>query len=409
MNVVYLDNAATSWPKPPQVAQAMADFLEHSGGNPGRSGHRLSIAAGLAVLEAREAVANLVHIDDPFRVIFTLNATHALNLALFGLLRPGDRVVTTSMEHNSLMRPLRELERRGVAISVVPCDHQGLIQLDVWRQELARGATLACATHASNVTGTIQPVVEMGLLAHEADALFLVDGAQTVGALPLDLQAAHIDLLAFTGHKALLGPTGTGGLVLAPGFPPERLQPLVRGGTGSRSEREEHPDMLPDRFEAGTPNGVGLAGLRAAIDFLTDQRIESVRQAEVAVEQELWDGLAAIPGVHLYGPAAAERRTSTFSLRIDGMRVDEVGLRLDEDFSILTRVGLHCAPAAHRTLGTFPEGTVRLAAGVFTTREDVQRVISAVSEVAASAAHAPRVPPCVEASAATRGRSGKEA
>ncbi len=389
MDLVYLDNAATSWPKPPQVSQAMADYLEYSGGNPGRSGHRLSIAAGLAVLEAREAVAGLVRVDDPFRVIFTLNATHALNLALFGLLNPGDRVVTTSMEHNSVMRPLRELERTGVVVSVVPCDHQGMIHLDAWESELARGATLACATHASNVTGTIQPVAKMGLLAHRAGALFLVDGAQTAGALPLDLQAAHIDLLAFTGHKALLGPPGTGGLVLGPEFPPARLRPLVRGGTGSRSEREEHPDMLPDRFEAGTPNGVGLAGLRAAIDFLSARRIESVRQAEVSLGQELWAGLATIPGVHLYGPPAAEHRTSTFSLRIDGMRVDEVGLRLDEDFDILTRVGLHCAPAAHRTLGTFPEGTVRLATGVFTTERDVRRTINAVSEVAASAPEGP--------------------
>lgn len=409
MDVVYLDNAATSWPKPPQVAQAMGDFLEHSGGNPGRSGHRLSIAAGLVVLEAREAVAAMVRVDDPFRVIFTLNATHALNLALFGLLGPGDRVVTTSMEHNSVMRPLRELEQRGVVVSVVPCDHQGVMQLDAWEKELARGATLACATHASNVTGTIQPVAEMGLLAHEAGALFLVDGAQTAGAVPLDLQAAHIDLLAFTGHKALLGPPGTGGLVLGPELPPERLRPLVRGGTGSRSEREEHPNMLPDRFEAGTPNGVGLAGLRAAIDFLSAQSIESIRRAEVSLGQDLWDGLAAIHGVHLYGPAAAEQRTSTFSLRIDGMRVDEVGLRLDEDFDILTRVGLHCAPAAHRTLGTFPEGTVRLATGVFTTQEDVRRVISAVSEVAASALDNPRAPRRTEAQAPPVGTAAKKA
>lgn len=409
MGVTYLDNAATSWPKPPQVARAMTDFLEHAGGNPGRSGHRLSIAAGLVVLEAREAVVGLVGIDDPFRVVFTLNATHALNLALFGLLGPGDRVVTTSMEHNSVMRPLRELERRGVEVSVVPCDAQGMIRLDAWGRELARGATLACAVHASNVTGTIQPIAEMGLLAHEAGAYFFVDGAQTVGAVPLDMRAANVDLLAFTGHKALLGPPGTGGLVLGEGFPPELLRPLVRGGTGSRSEREEHPGMLPDRFEAGTPNGVGLAGLRAAIDFLGERHIESIRQAEVALGRELWEGLTAIPGVHLYGPAAAEHRTSTFSLRIDGMRVDEVGLRLDEDFAILTRVGLHCSPAAHRTLGTFPEGTVRLATGVFTTQEDVRRVIAAVAEVAASALDGPRTNPRVETAAPVGDAVGKEA
>lgn len=382
MDFTYLDNAATSWPKPPQVTEAMADYLEHAGGNPGRSGHRLSIAAGRVILEAREAVAELVGIDDPFRVVFTLNATHAINMALLGLLHPGDRVITTSMEHNSVMRPLRELERRGVKVGVVPCDPQGMIHLDAWEHELSRGVRMACATHASNVSGTIQPIAEMGRLAHAAGALFLVDAAQTVGAVPLNLPAAHVDLLAFTGHKAMLGPPGTGGLVLGPEFQPEWLEPLVRGGTGSRSEQEQHPDVLPDRFEAGTPNGVGLAGLRAALDFLNTRGLQAIRQLDMCLGRELWDGLASIPGVTLYGPRQEELRTSTFSLRVEGMRVDEVGLRLDEDHDILTRVGLHCAPAAHRTLGTFPEGTVRLATGVFTTHEEVRRVIRAMAEIA---------------------------
>lgn len=386
MAITYLDNAATSWPKPPTVAEAMRVFLDEAGGNPGRSGHRLSIAAGRVVLEAREAVADLVGIEDPLRVIFTLNATHALNLALFGLLPPGSHALTTSMEHNSVMRPLRELERRGVRLTLVPCDRTGLVDLEAWRQALAGGAKLACSTHASNVTGTIQPVREMGLLAHEAGALFLVDAAQTAGALPIDMGQSHIDLLAFTGHKALLGPPGTGGLVLGPEFDPGWLQPMMRGGTGSRSEQEEHPDMLPDRFEAGTPNSVGLAGLKAGIAFLQERGVSRIRQEEIALSARLWKGLARIPGVRLFGPPAAENRTSTFSLRVEGMRADQVGLSLDEDYDILTRVGLHCSPAAHRTLGTFPEGAVRLATGVFTTAHQVERVIAAVAEIARSAA-----------------------
>ncbi|OPZ77513.1 MAG: putative cysteine desulfurase [Actinobacteria bacterium ADurb.Bin444] len=382
--LTYLDHAATSWPKPPEVAAAIASFLAESGGNPGRSGHSLSIAAGRVILEGREAVAELLGVSDPFRVIFTLNATHALNLALFGLLTTGDRVITTGMEHNSMMRPLRELERRGVEVVVVPCDHEGYVDLETFERELRKGAKAACFQHASNVSGTLQPIAQLTAAAREAGAYSIVDAAQTAGVFPINVSATGIDLLAFTGHKGLQGPPGIGGLVLGPEFDPANLRPLVRGGTGSRSEFEEHPDMLPDRFEAGTPNGAGVAGLTAGIGAVGARGgVAAVRAAELRLLARLQAQLAAIPGVTVYGPQEPTRRTAVLSIRIAGLQPDEVGLRLDEDYGILTRVGLHCAPAAHRTLGTFPHGTIRISLGLFTTETEIEHTVNAVTELAA--------------------------
>lgn len=379
--MIYLDHAATSWPKPPDVLASMAGYLERAGGNPGRSGHRLSVAAARIVYDAREAVAGLFGVSDPLRVVFTMNATHALNLALRGLLRPGDRVVTTSVEHNAVMRPLRALERAGVTLAVAPCRADGSLDPADMAAALTPGTRLVVMTHANNVTGALLPVAEVAGLAHAAGALLLVDAAQTAGAHPVDVPALGIDLLAFTGHKGLQGPPGTGGLVLGNEVDPQALDPLVRGGTGSRSEWEEQPDDLPDRYESGTPNGVGIAGLAAGIGWVTDRGVNAIRAHEAALTGRLLAGLCAIPGVTVYGPAA-DKRTATVSFTLAGKRVSEVGLRLDEEYDILVRVGLHCAPAAHRTIGTFPEGTVRLAAGAATTEDDVGAALRAVEEIA---------------------------
>jgi len=381
--VIYLDHAATSWPKPPEVVAAMADFLERAGGNPGRSGHRLSIAAGRIVYEAREAVAELFHAPDPLRVLFTGNATQAINVALAGLLRPGHRVVTTSMEHNAVMRPLRALEKTGVHVSVVPCDRAGHLDLSAWRAALAEPARLAVVNHASNVTGTLAPLAAVADVAHRAGALLLVDAAQTAGVVPLDMIALGIDLLAFTGHKGLLGPPGTGGLVLGAAVEARQLEPLVRGGTGSRSESEEQPEDLPDRFESGTPNGAGIAGLGAGIRHVLARGVESARAHEIALTRQLLNGLRRLPGVHVYGPEDPARRTAVVSCTVAGRPVSEVGLQLDEEYGILCRVGLHCAPAAHRTIGTFPGGTVRLAPGASTTAEEIDATLRAMQELAA--------------------------
>lgn len=382
--VIYLDHAATSWPKPPQVSQAMSEYLERAGGNPGRSGHRLSIAAGRIVYAAREAAAELFHVPDPLRIIFTLNATEAINIAIHGVVRPGDRVVATGGEHNAVMRPLRAMARRGVDLVIVPGAPDGSISLTDLAAAITPGTRLVVANHASNVTGALLPVEALAPVVRQAGALLLVDAAQSAGTVPLDVEAMHIDLLAFSGHKGLLGPPGTGGLVIGSGVDVLQLEPLVRGGTGSRSEFEEQPDCLPDRFESGTPNGVGLAGLGAGVRFVLERGVEAIRSHELKLRQALVRGLASLPGVVVHGPRQPAGATAVVSFTVPGRRVSEIGRRLDEESGVLCRVGLHCAPAAHKTIGTFPEGTVRLAPGPFTSPAEIEAAIAAVARVVRS-------------------------
>lgn len=379
---VYLDHAATSWPKPPEVIRAMTDFLERAGANPGRSGHRLSIEAGRIVYEAREALSEFLNAPDPARVIFTHNATHALNIALFGLLKPGDTVVATSMEHNSVMRPLRELERRGVSVRVTPCSPQGVPDWTAYEQALADGPRLVALVHASNVSAHILPVEELARAAHRAGALVLVDAAQSVGVMPVDVQAMGADLLALTGHKGLQGPPGVGALVLAAAVDPREIEPLMRGGTGSSSGSDEQPEALPDRYESGTPNGVGIAGLGAGLRWVREQGLERIAAHHDRLMRRLVEGLAAIPGVRAYGPPARAPRAPLASFVVEGVSVSQVGRMLDERYGVLCRVGLHCAPAAHRTIDTYPEGTVRFAVGPMNTGDDIERALEAVKGVA---------------------------
>ncbi|MHB1319196.1 MAG: aminotransferase class V-fold PLP-dependent enzyme, partial [Anaerolineae bacterium] len=273
----------------------------------------------------------------------------------------------------------------GVDLEVVPCAADGRVDLEAMSRALCPGTTLAVVNHASNVVGTLAPVGEIAAMAHQVGALCIVDGAQSAGVLPIDVQALGIDVLAFTGHKGLLGPTGTGGMVVAAHLAPERFRPVFTGGTGSRSEEELPPEVFPDRLEPGTPNTVGIAGLGAAVRFLLARGIGEVRRHEVALTERLVTGLESISGVTVFGPSRPEDRTATVSIRVEGLRVSEVGWRLDEEYEILCRVGLHCSPATHRTLGTFPEGTVRLSAGIFTTPEEIDRAVDALREIAASA------------------------
>jgi cysteine desulfurase family protein len=361
--VIYADCAATSWPKPPEVLAAMAGYLADTGGNPGRSGHRLSIAAARTVYEAREAIAELFAAPDPLRVVFTKNVTEALNLTIYGMLAPGDHVVTTSMEHNSVTRPLRALEREGLRLDVVGCDAVGRVDLEAMRAAVTPGTRLVVVNHASNVCGTIQPLSEIAAIAHKAGALLLADTAQTAGVVPIDQGAAGSDLLAFTGHKGLLGPTGTGGLVLGEGVDASHIRPLMRGGTGSYSEYKEQPEALPDAFESGTVNGVGIAGLGASVRWLFARGVKSVEAHERMMTAYLLEGLSAVSGITLFGPMDVARRTAVVSLRLAGKSESAIGLALDDDYGILSRVGLHCSPTAHRTLGTFPNGTVRFSLG----------------------------------------------
>ncbi len=382
---LYLDNAATSWPKPPGVARAMQRFLDEVGANPGRSGHRMSIDAARIVYATREAVAALFGSPDPLRVVFGLNITDAINLALHGLLRPGDHVVTTSMEHNALMRPLQDLRTIGVKFTRVACRADGTLEPEQIEKAIQKYTRLIAINHASNVCGTILPVGEVGEIARRHDLLYLVDSAQSAGVLPLDMQAQQIDLLAFTGHKSLYGPMGTGGLVIGERVNPGALHPLRQGGTGSRSEHEIQPLFLPDRFESGTANAVGLAGLLAALEWLQAQGVERIRAHELALCAALMAGLRQIPGVKLYGSQDAARQTAVVAFNIQGMQPSATGLRLDEEYGVLCRVGLHCAPAAHRTLGTLPGGCVRFGLGAFNTMEDIDLALHTVGELAKEA------------------------
>ncbi|MFH1086470.1 MAG: aminotransferase class V-fold PLP-dependent enzyme, partial [Chloroflexota bacterium] len=276
---------------------------------------------------------------------------------------------------------LRALERQGAQISVVPCASDGTLDPTRLAAAMRRNTRLVVLVHASNVVGTVAPVAQVAEIAHAHGAKLLLDAAQTAGAMPMDMGALGVDLLAFTGHKGLLGPPGTGGLILGKDVDADEIEPLVAGGTGSNSEREEQPGFLPDKFESGTANGVGIAGLAAGIRYIMERGLANIRAHELRLTRLLLDGLRPIPGVTLYGPEDPEQRTAVISFRGAGWRVSEIGLRLDDEFGVLARVGLHCAPAAHRTLGTFPEGTVRLAPGVFTSEDDVEQTVAAVGKV----------------------------
>ena len=381
--MIYFDNAATSWPKPPAVAEAVLHYIQDVGANPGRSGHQLSVEAGRILYETRDALAQLFNVADPLHIVFAANATEAINLVLIGYLRPGDHVVTTSMEHNAVMRPLRYLQATGVELTVVPCSPQGVLNPGDIAQAIRSNTVLLAVNHASNVIGTVLPVADVGEVAQQHDLLLLVDAAQTAGAYPIDMQKSKIDLLAFTGHKGLLGAQGTGGLCIGERVDLGRLQPLKRGGTGSRSEFEEQPDFLPDRYESGTANAMGLAGLGAGVRFVLGTGMDRIRTHEEQLTARLLAGLQSIPGVQIYGTGQAERQTATVSFNVAGIEPSDVALQLDEQYTIMCRPGLHCAPSAHRTIGTFPRGTVRFGLSYLNTAEQVELAVQAVGKIAA--------------------------
>jgi cysteine desulfurase/selenocysteine lyase len=376
--MIYLDNAATSCPKPPEVIQAMNDFMSNVCANSGRSGHQLAIQASRIVYETREAIAEFFNVTNPMQIVFTMNATESLNLAMRGSLRAGDHVITSSMEHNSVMRPLRALEAQGVEVTVVQCSQQGFLDPADVEKAIKPNTEMIILNHGSNVTGSLAPVEDLGRLARTHDLLFALDAAQTAGAYPIDVQQINLDLLAFTGHKSLCGPPGTGGLYIREGI---QLEPLKRGGTGSRSEEEHQPDFLPDKHESGTLNLVGIAGLGAGVQFVMREGVETIRENERNLTQRLIDGLLDIPEVTVYGGLNANRQIGVVSFNIEGISPSEVGLRLDDEHEIMCRVGLHCAPAAHKTIGTFPDGTVRFGLGTFTTEDEVDASIQAVTKL----------------------------
>ena len=378
---VYLDNAATSWPKPPSTIHAMVEFDRSIGANPGRSGHSRSVDAGRVLIDTREAASGLFGVSNVLGVVFTKNITEALNTVILGLLKDGGHAVTTSLEHNSVMRPLNAVKACGADFSVAPCSKTGELDSGDIASLIRPDTRLIVMTHASNVTGTIMPLAEVASIARERDIPLCVDAAQTAGVIPIDMEAMSIGLLTFTGHKSLYGPQGTGGIVLGQGYD-RMIDPLMYGGTGSRSEFEVQPDFLPDKYESGTPNTIGIAGLGAGIAFIGRTGMDAIRAHEKDLTARLLDGLGSIDGVRIYGPCDPERQTAVVSFILEGMRPSELALALDQDYGIMTRPGLHCAPSAHRTIGTFPEGTVRLSPGYFTTPEDIEYTVEAIAALA---------------------------
>ena len=375
--MIYLDHGATSFPKAPGVTGAVSQFLDHEAGNPGRGGHRLTVAASRCIEAAREDIAELLG-GDPERTLFGPGATFWLNTVLATRLGPDDRVVVSALEHNAVMRPLRALAAsRGVEVAVVQGDEpDGLPDPDAVRAAVdAAPTTLVVVNHASNVTGAVLPVAEIA--AAVAPIPVVVDGAQSAGSIPVDAAALGAAAFVCSGHKGLLGPQGIGVLLLADGF---EVEPVIRGGTGSRSESEEMPEHLPDRLEAGTPNGPGIAGLGAACRWLTERGVESIAAAEARLAQRLADGLRDIDDVRLHGWRDGAPHTGVVSFTVGGADNGTIAAGLDREHGIMLRPGLHCAPAAHRRLGTFPDGTLRAGIGPFTTDDDIDRLVRAVRD-----------------------------
>jgi cysteine desulfurase family protein len=378
--MIYLDNAATSFPKPPNVYDAVNAFIRDIGASAGRSAHRRAVEAGRIVFSARERLASLFKVKKAERMIFTLNATESLNTVLMAMVGPGETALTSSMEHNSVMRPLRRLEKeRGARVMIIPCSSDGSYDLSQWDAALAQRPKIAIVNHGSNVTGAVAPIGEIGRLCAKHGVAFAVDAAQTAGIIPVDVEAMNIDFLAFSGHKGLMGIQGTGGLYIREGI---EIAPLKCGGTGSNSESEEQPSFMPDRFESGTLNGPGIAGLDAGVAFVQEQGIDAIARHGAALRAALVDALSSIPRARMYGLQSGGLALSTVSLAIDGIDNGSFAQRLNDEYDIAVRVGLHCAPLAHRTLKTFPAGTIRVSPGYFTTEREILTFVEALKKIA---------------------------
>src|SRR6266446_6244421 len=379
--MVYLDNAATSFPKPESVYQALDRFARTDLANPGRAGHKMALAAERALDNCRHLLNQLFHGEAPERFIFTLNCTDALNMAFKGVLKEGDHVITTDLEHNSVSRPLRALELAGkIALTRLKADGGGSIDPDAIRRAVTPRTRLIALTHASNVLGTVQPIAEIGTIARASNLLFLVDAAQSAGVLPIDVQAMHIDLLAFPGHKSLLGPTGTGALYVGSRV---NLTAWREGGTGGDSSSETQPRELPYFLEGGTPNVLGVAGLAAGIQYVMQEGLEKIHRHEVDLTEGLWRRLDELDGIEVFGHRDMSKRVGTLSFRCEALPAAELGGILDQAFDIAVRPGLHCAPYIHRSIGTFPDGAVRVSPGPFSTTDDIDTFARALAEIVA--------------------------
>ena len=383
MNYIYLDNASTTFPKAPTVATAMSDYITNRGININRGSYALAYDVEDIIYTTRQRLHPLFNGHDPAHVIFTQNVTMSLNMVIKGLLKAGDHVLVSSMEHNAVMRPLTQLLDKGITFDTIPCDSTGFIQMDSIEPLIRPNTVALIINHASNVCGTIQPLESIGPICKAHNLQFIVDAAQTAGVIPIDVKACHIDALCFTGHKGLLGPQGIGGIILTKEMA-QNLTPLIAGGTGSFSHLETMPTHMPDAFESGTLNLPGIIGLNEGLAYIESQGMENIHNHELALTQAFLEGLQSIDVVNIVGKQNIQDRTAVVSITIDGMDPANIAYELESTYHIMTRVGLHCAPRAHQTLRTYPEGTVRFSFGYANTHKDVESALSALNTIVKS-------------------------
>ncbi len=383
MDKIYLDNGATSFPKPKEVADAVYEYMTVVGANINRGGYQVAYDLEGTVFETREMLAEMFGGGDCKNVVFTKNITESLNVVLKGFLQPGDHVLCSSMEHNAVMRPLVQLEKKGVEFDRIPGNEKGELDLDAVEGMIKENTAAIVMTHASNLVGTVNPIKEVGQICRKHGLAFIVDAAQTAGVLPIDMKEMCIDALCFTGHKSLLGPQGIGGFIIRDHMV-ELIDPLLSGGTGSISHTEEIPDFMPDRFEPGTMNIPGIVGLHASLKWIKEKGIDTIETYELGLTQRFLDGLIPLEEkglIKIIGLKGTEGRTAVVSIQTLSVDCADAAFRLDFEYGIMTRVGLHCAPNAHKTLGTFPTGTIRFSFGIFNTEEEVDTAIRAITEI----------------------------
>lgn len=378
-DVIYLDHAATSWPKAPGVDKAMLEILNGPSASSGRGNHGMALQAGRTLFRTRSSLAQLFNVANPNDIAFTSNTTEALNLAIKGIIQPGDHVIATMVEHNSVRRPLEYLKRtKGISVDYLHVNEKGELSFEELQSKFRSNTRLVVCTHSSNLLGNILPIQEISHMAHQHGAVMLLDAAQTAGVYPIDVNQMEIDLLAFPGHKGLMGPQGTGGLYISPQVD---LEPLLHGGTGSQSEALEQPLVRPDRYEAGTANTVGIAGLGAAVKFVKGQGVERIFDHEWKLTQRLMEELNRISSVSILGPELGQPRTGLISFNIHGFDAAELAFILDRNFGIAVRAGYHCTPLGHITSGTSKGGAVRASVGYTTTEEEISALIAAIESI----------------------------
>ena len=381
MREIYLDNAATTRHKPQTVINAVQEFMTELNCSPGRGGYECAIQAGRQIMDTRFLISDFFNAGEVESILFTKNVTESLNILIKGLLKDGDHVITTSLEHNAVLRPLNQLEEKDmIEVSYVKADQEGILDPSLIEDAVKDNTKLIILNHASNVTGTILPAAEVGEIAKKHDIFYALDTAQTAGVLDIDFEKLNLDFLGFTGHKSLLGPQGTGGMAISKRLADE-METLIAGGTGSLSETVKQPDFLPDKFESGTLNTPGIVGLKAGIEYINEVGIKSIHNHEIRLLERFLEGLKNLDKVTVYGSTDLDKKVPTVPLRVKGYDLGDLGFKLAEKFGIMVRSGLHCAPLAHKTIGTFPDGALRFSIGWHTTEEDIDYALETLAKL----------------------------